>query len=258
MTAASPAMILDATTTAGGLVVHGLHKEYPTPAAPLVVLRSVSFSLSPGDTLAIVGPSGSGKSTLLNILGTLDRPTSGSVSLGGVDPFALPPAKLAHFRSGRVGFVFQDHHLLPQCTAIENVLIARMAVGRVTDEHARQAGELLRRVGLEGRATHLPGELSGGERQRVAVARALMNQPALLLADEPTGNLDSRTGMEVGELLKELSAQSNTILIVVTHSPALAAMFAKQMGMQDGILMECGTGVSPVFSRTDGRDARAT
>jgi lipoprotein-releasing system ATP-binding protein len=237
MTAASPAIApLSPTPTSAGLVVRDLHKEYPTPAAPLIVLRGVSFSLSGGDTLAIVGPSGSGKSTLLNILGTLDRPTSGSVSLGGIDPFSLSPAKLAHFRSERVGFVFQDHHLLPQCTAIENVLIARMAVGRVTEEHAQRAAELLRRVGLEGRTTHLPGELSGGERQRVAVARALMNQPTLLLADEPTGNLDARTGQEVGNLLKELSGLSGTILIVVTHSPTLAAMFAKQMGMQDGVL----------------------
>ncbi len=222
--------------TGAGLVVHNLQKEYPTPAAPLVVLRGVSFSLAGGDTLAIVGPSGSGKSTLLNILGTLDRPTAGSISLNGIDPFSYSPAKLARFRSERVGFVFQDHHLLPQCTAIENVLIASMAAGRVTEEHAKRAAELLRRVGLEGRTTHLPGELSGGERQRVAVARALMNQPKMLLADEPTGNLDARTGLEVGNLLKELSAQSSAILIVVTHSPTLAAMFAKQMGMQDGVL----------------------
>ncbi len=224
------------TATAEPLVVRDLRKEYPTPTEPLVVLSGVSFSLSPGDTLAIVGPSGSGKSTLLNILGTLDRPTSGSVTLGGADPFSLRPAELARFRGERVGFVFQDHHLLPQCTAIENVLIARMATGRVTAADADRAAELLRRVGLEGRTTHLPGELSGGERQRVAIARALMNRPALLLADEPTGNLDSHTGQEVGNLLKELTAQNHAILITVTHSPALAGMFAKQMRMGDGVL----------------------
>jgi lipoprotein-releasing system ATP-binding protein len=173
------------------LVVSDVWKEYPTPAEPLVVLRGVSFQVSPGQTLAIVGPSGSGKSTLLNILGTLDRPTRGSVRLGDVDPFVLGGGQLACYRSEKVGFIFQDHHLLPQCTAAENVMIARLAMGRVTDADAQRARDLLAMVGLSDRASHVPSELSGGERQRVAIARALMNGPQLLLCDEPTGNLDT-------------------------------------------------------------------
>jgi lipoprotein-releasing system ATP-binding protein len=219
-----------------GLCAQDLSKEYPTPTDPLVVLRDVSFSLSAGDRLAIIGPSGSGKSTLLNILGTLDQPTSGTVMLDGENPFALAPKKLARFRSEKIGFVFQDHHLLPQCTALENVLVAKLALGRVSQTDAQRASELLREVGLEGRATHLPAELSGGERQRVAIARALMNSPRLLLCDEPTGNLDTKSGAAVGELLTRLAGQTKAILIAVTHSPALAEMFPRKMGMVDGKL----------------------
>src|SRR5687767_7609168 len=169
------------------LQVFDLHKEYPTPAEPLVVLRGVTLNMSSGQTLAILGPSGSGKSTLLNILGTLDRPTRGAVRLGETDPFTLGATELAAFRAKRVGFLFQEHHLLPQCTALENVLLARLAVGRVDPEHVERADGLLERVGIANRKTHFPGELSGGERQRVAIARALMSHPALLLCDEPTG-----------------------------------------------------------------------
>ncbi|MDB5289325.1 MAG: lolD [Phycisphaerales bacterium] len=222
--------------TSPGLVIDNLTKEYPTPAEPLVVLRGVSFSLSSGDRLAIVGPSGSGKSTLLNILGTLDAPTAGAVTLSGVNPFVLSAKNLAKFRSTRVGFVFQDHHLLPQCNALENVLIARLATGSVNKSDADHAAELLKQVGLQDRATHLPAELSGGERQRVAIARALINSPQLLLCDEPTGNLDTRTGQSIGELLARLAAQSQAILVAVTHSPTFADMFPKKMGMVDGKL----------------------
>lgn len=220
-----------------GLRVTDLHKEYPTPGEPLVVLRGVTLSLSPGESVAVVGPSGSGKSTLLNILGTLDRPTRGQVRLDGVDPFALGVNDLARFRSERVGFIFQDHHLLPQCTATENVLIARLAVGKVTTEHAARAAELLRLVGLEDRATHLPAELSGGERQRVAIARALMNKPSLLLGDEPTGNLDPRTSRAVGELLQSVTDHAGAMLIVVTHSVALADALPRRAQMADGQLL---------------------
>ncbi|MDB5171717.1 MAG: lolD [Phycisphaerales bacterium] len=222
--------------TAAGLVIDNVTKEYPTPAEPLVVLRGVSFSLSPGDRVAVVGPSGSGKSTLLNILGTLDTPTAGTVTLAGVDPFRLSAKELAKFRSTRVGFVFQDHHLLPQCNALENVLIARLATGSVNKTDTDRAAELLKQVGLDDRATHLPAELSGGERQRVAIARALMNSPQLLLCDEPTGNLDTKTGQAVGDLLTRLAAQSRAILVTVTHSPTLAEMFPNKMGMVDGKL----------------------
>jgi ABC-type lipoprotein export system ATPase subunit/glycosyltransferase involved in cell wall biosynthesis len=219
------------------LVVSDVWKEYPTPGEPLVVLRGVSFQIEPGETLAIVGPSGSGKSTLLNILGTLDRPTRGTVRLGEVDPFVLGGGQLACYRSEKVGFIFQDHHLLPQCTAVENVLIAKLAAGRVNDADAKRARELLGMVGLADRASHLPSELSGGERQRVAIARALMNGPQLLLCDEPTGNLDTKASQAVGELLLRLAAETHAILITVTHSPTLAEMFGRQMRMTDGVLM---------------------
>jgi ABC-type lipoprotein export system ATPase subunit/glycosyltransferase involved in cell wall biosynthesis len=220
------------------LAVSGVWKEYPTPAEPLVVLRGVSLQMQRGETLAIVGPSGSGKSTLLNILGTLDRPTRGSVRLGEVDPFVLGAGELAHYRSGKIGFIFQDHHLLPQCTAAENVLIARLAAGRVSRADAARANELLNLVGLADRARHLPSELSGGERQRVAIARALMNRPELLLCDEPTGNLDQNNSHAVGELLIRLASETNAILITVTHSAALAEMFGRRMRMSDGVLTE--------------------
>ena len=223
---------------ARGLRVSDLWKEYPTPGEPLVVLRGVTLSLEPGDAVAVVGPSGSGKSTLLNILGTLDRPTRGGVRLDGADPFALGVNELARFRSERVGFIFQDHHLLPQCSAAENVLVARLAVGKVAKEHADRAAELLRLVGLEGRATHLPAELSGGERQRVAIARALMNRPSLLLCDEPTGNLDPKTSQSVGELLRGVTNQAGAMLVVVTHSTALAETMPRRVRMSEGQLVE--------------------
>jgi lipoprotein-releasing system ATP-binding protein len=219
-----------------GLRLADVHKEYPTPAEPLVVLRGVSLSLYPGESLAVVGPSGSGKSTLLNIIGTLDAPTRGSVTLDGVDPFALPPDELARFRSGRVGFVFQDHNLLPPCTALENVLLPRLAAAKVAPADKDRAADLLRQVGLADRAGHLPSQLSGGERQRVAIARAMMNAPAVLLCDEPTGNLDSKTAQTVADLLFALAKSSNAILIAVTHSAALAERFGRRARMRDGEL----------------------
>ena len=221
-----------------GLHVTDLHKGFPTPGEPLVVLRGVNLFLAPGDAVAVVGPSGSGKSTLLNILGTLDRPTRGQVRLDGADPFALDVNALAKFRAERVGFIFQDHHLLPQCTALENVLVARLASGKVETRHAERATELLRLVGLEGRATHVPSELSGGERQRVAIARALMNKPSLLLCDEPTGNLDPKTSQSVGELLRSVTAHAEAMLIVVTHSAALAETMPRRVRMDEGRLIE--------------------
>jgi lipoprotein-releasing system ATP-binding protein len=223
---------------AASLEIRDLSKAYPTPAEPLVVLRGVSFTLAPGEAVAVVGPSGSGKSTLLNILGTLDRPTSGTVRFGDVDPFALSAADLARFRSQRVGFVFQDHHLLPQCSATENVLMARLASQRVDGQAIDRAEQLLRQVGLESRKTHLPDELSGGERQRVSIARALMNKPSLLLCDEPTGNLDAAAGRAVADLIFSLSAQTNVILVVVTHSAELAQRFPRRLRMEDGALRE--------------------
>jgi lipoprotein-releasing system ATP-binding protein len=222
----------------GTLRAAGLSKSYPTPAGPLVVLRDVSLELAPGDSLAVIGPSGSGKSTLLNILGTLDRPTEGTVTLGEVSPFSLSASDLARFRAERIGFVFQDHHLLPQCTAVENVLLPRLALGKVRPDDEARALRLLERAGLAARASHLPSELSGGERQRVAVARALMNEPSLVLADEPTGNLDAKAADAAGDLLAEVTAEARAILIVVTHSDALASRFARRMRMSDGRLVD--------------------
>jgi lipoprotein-releasing system ATP-binding protein len=230
-----------AATSGRKLTVNHLAKEYPTPAEPLVVLKDVTLEMSAGDSLAIVGPSGSGKSTLLNILGTLDHPTSGTVRLNDIDPFSLSEKELAEFRSRNVGFVFQEHHLLPQCTALENVLLPRIASEKKADDAAEQrARDLMQRVGLANRMTHFPSELSGGERQRVAVARAMMNQPPLMLADEPTGNLDAANSAEIGKLLAEAAAQINAILIVVTHSAALAETFTRRLMMSQGRLVAGG------------------
>ena len=226
------------TTAEDGLVVEHLHKDYPTPAEPLRVLRGLSLRLTGGDSLAVVGPSGSGKTTLLNILGTLDTPTAGRVRLDGQDPFALPAAALAHFRARRVDFIFQDHHLLGQLTAQENVLVAALAAGRVGPDEDRRAAELLERVGLADRRRHFPAELSGGQRQRVAIARALMNRPSLLLADEPTGDLDGATGRVVAELLLDLARDHGAMLIVATHSTELAARMARRLRLAEGRLVD--------------------
>ena len=218
------------------LIVTDMTKEFPTRAESLVVLRGVSLELAAGKNLAILGPSGCGKSTLLHILGTLDRPTGGSVAIGGQNPFELDEPSLADFRNRRIGFVFQDHHLLPQCTVLENVLVPTIAGGGASKEIADRARMLLDRVGLAGRLDHRPAELSGGERQRVAVARALIHRPTLLLADEPTGNLDRTTGETVGRLMLDLQKAENTMLIVVTHSERLAAMLERRMVLDEGVL----------------------
>lgn len=220
------------------LVATGVSKDYPTRTGPLPVLRDVTLELSRGEALAVMGPSGSGKSTLLHMLGTLDRPTTGAIKLEGTDPFSLRERDLAAFRNRRIGFVFQDHHLLPQCSVLENVLVPtlvnRDTTPAETEAYARQ---LLERVGLGGRLDHRPAELSGGERQRVAVARALVLKPVLLLADEPTGNLDRTNAAAVGELLLELHRQENNILVVVTHSMELAKLFPRVAEVNDGALV---------------------
>lgn len=220
------------------LQVQNLCKEFPTPTEPLSVLRDVEFAMQPGESLVVMGPSGSGKSTLLHILGTLDKPTSGTVTLAGTNPFSLPERQLADFRNKHIGFIFQDHHLLPQCTVLENVLIPTLAGEGSPKESEAYAKELIERVGLTGRIDHRPSGLSGGERQRVAVARALIRKPALVLADEPTGNLDRNTAKVIGELLMELHKQENNILVVVTHSMELAQTFPKVMEMVDGKLVD--------------------
>jgi lipoprotein-releasing system ATP-binding protein len=218
------------------LIVDNVVKEYPTPAAPLRVLGGVSLRLQSGENVAILGPSGSGKSTLLHVIGGLEPPTSGTVSLNGEDPFALDESALAHFRNRNIGFIFQDHHLLPQLTVLENVLLPTIAEGKPDAAVIDRAKSLLDRVGLSDRLTHRPAELSGGERGRAAVARSLIRHPVLLLADEPTGNLDRRSAAVVGELLLELQRQENTMLIVVTHSLELAQMLSRSVELEDGVV----------------------
>jgi lipoprotein-releasing system ATP-binding protein len=218
------------------LRVNHLCKDYPTRSGPLSVLRDINFELAAGEALAVMGPSGSGKSTLLHILGTLDQPTSGSIDLDGSNPFALPERALADFRNRHIGFVFQDHYLLPQCSVLENVLIPTLAAHDGHEAANKWARELLERVGLSSRLDHRPAELSGGERQRVAIARALIHRPQLLLADEPTGNLDRRTAINVGQLLLDMHREEQTILVVVTHSSELARMLPALCEMVDGQL----------------------
>jgi lipoprotein-releasing system ATP-binding protein len=222
------------------LQVNQLSKDYPTRSGPLSVLRNISLELHRGEALAVMGPSGSGKSTLLHILGTLDQPTSGSVHIDGKDPFGLAERDLADFRNRHIGFAFQDHYLLPQCSVLENVLIPTLVGKDRMADTETWAKQLLERVGLSGRLEHRPAELSGGERQRVAVARALIRHPSILLADEPTGNLDRHSALAVGQLLLDLHRQEQTVLVVVTHSAELARSFPRQMDMVDGALQAAG------------------
>ena len=214
-------------------------KEYPTPRGPLTVLAGVSLSLQRGEAAAITGPSGSGKSTLLYIAGALEPPTSGTVTLDGADPYRLREPDLAAFRNRTIGFIFQDHCLLPQCSALENVLVPALVAGDRADYPTR-ARELLEQVGLADRLDHRPSELSGGERQRVALARALIRRPQLLLCDEPTGNLDEASAEMVAGLLLELHARQETMLIVVTHNAALAARFPKRYELRHANLHPAG------------------
>jgi ABC-type lipoprotein export system ATPase subunit len=208
--------------------------------SPLTVLDSVLLEVEKSESVAVVGPSGSGKSTLLNIIGTLDRPTSGEVKLDGRDLQGLNDLELATIRNREIGFVFQAHHLLPQCTLLENVLVPTLAgkERRATAQDEERARRLLQRVGLNERLAHRPGQLSGGERQRVAVVRALINQPKLLLADEPTGALDHESATRLGQLLVELNREEGVTLIVVTHSQELAGQMVRRLELRDGKLGE--------------------
>ena len=216
------------------LKVYDIYKNFGDETQPIEVLRGVSFEMTQGESLAITGPSGSGKSTLLHLIGTLECPSSGQIEINGEDPFGLSEPQLARFRNQGVGFVFQDHHLLPQYSVWENVLIPTMAFKNRNGDAEKRARELLERVGLAHRLNHRPAELSGGERQRVAVARALINQPSLILCDEPTGNLDRSTADEVSSLLFELHQSERNILIVVTHSLELASRFGRRFELEAG------------------------
>ena len=221
-------------------------KRYDAPgkAGALVVLNDISLDLTRGESLAIVGPSGSGKSTLLQIIGTLDRPTSGSVALDGQDLNGLDEIQIAAVRNRKIGFVFQSHFLLPQCTVLENVLVPTLACSdaALRDGAGERAERLLKRVGLGERKSHRPGELSGGERQRVAVVRALINQPKLLLADEPTGSLDHASAQQLGQLLLDLNREEGVTLIVVTHAQDLAQRMARVQELRDGRLVPSAGG----------------
>jgi lipoprotein-releasing system ATP-binding protein len=221
------------------LKVSGIGKSYPAPDGEVAVLSDVSLAFGPGDAAAIMGPSGSGKSTLLYILGALEPPTSGSVTLDGTDPFALPAKDLAAFRNKEVGFVFQDHCLLPQCSVVENVLVPTL-VGPADSGVESHARSLIDQVGLAHRVSHLPAQLSGGEKQRVALARALIRRPRLLLCDEPTGNLDRKSADGVSALLFSLQEKQNAILIVVTHSVELASRFPMRFELVDRRLQRVG------------------
>ena len=218
------------------LSVTNVSKQYPTRGEPLDVLQNVSLELTAGQNLAIIGPSGCGKSTLLHLLGTLDTPTSGKIELDGQDPFQLDEPGLADFRNQNIGFIFQEHHLLPQLSVLENVLVPALASGEPSAEILQRAHDLIQRVGLEDRIGHRPAELSGGEKERAAVARSLLHQPTLLLADEPTGNLDRTNAQQVAQLLLEIQQQEQTILIVVTHSNELAGQLQEQKTLDDGQL----------------------
>ena len=220
------------------LTVHQLGKYFGNGSGKVDVLRDISFSIDAGEALAIVGPSGSGKSTLLHCLGTLTPPSAGTVEIKGRNPFAFSEPELARFRNREIGFVFQDHHLLPQYSLLENVLIPALAFAEKNEGALDRALELVRAVQLEHRLDHRPSELSGGERQRVAVARALLNRPTLLLCDEPTGNLDYSTASVVADLLFELHRTEQNLLIVVTHSRELADRFPRRLELREGRCVE--------------------
>lgn len=216
-------------------------KTFPGPdgRASLTILRDVTLEIGAGESVGIIGPSGSGKSTVLNLLGTLDRPTAGRVSLDGRDLGSLDEVTLARIRNVDIGFIFQAHHLLPHCTVLENVLVPTLADRRPREAMAAaadRAQRLLRRVGLHERLHHRPGQLSGGERQRVAVVRALINQPRLLLADEPTGALDRVAARELGQLLAELNREEKVTLVMVTHALDLARQMHRVLELRDGQL----------------------
>jgi len=219
------------------LKVENISKDYPSPRGTLQILSEISFSLSRGEAASIMGPSGSGKSTLLYILGALEPASSGEVTLDGQNPFQLTPRQLAGFRNRHIGFVFQDHCLLPQCSVIENVLTPTL-ISENSADAAERARELIKQVGLQDRTDHRPAELSGGEKQRVALSRALIMKPKLLLCDEPTGNLDQKSADAVASLLVELQQRQETILVVVTHNQELAGRFPRQYQLRDQRLYE--------------------
>ena len=220
------------------LSARGLGKSYPTATGALEVLADLDVDIYPGELVAVVGESGTGKSTLLHLLGALDRPTAGTVTFRGEDVFAKGDEALAAFRNRAIGFVFQFHHLLPEFTALENVGMPALIAGGTFASADARARALLGQLGLGGRLTHRPSQLSGGEQQRVAVARALMNEPGLVLMDEPSGNLDVKTAETLHDELKRLSRDADQAFVVVTHNPALAALADRVLTLEGGQLVE--------------------
>ena len=219
------------------LTMHNVARSFPAPAPgqpELTILSAINLKIVSGTALAIRGPSGCGKSTLLYLAGTLDRPSSGNLEILGQNPWRLSARDLAAFRNQHIGFIFQDHQLLPQCSVLENVLLPSLAGFAPNGNLPARAEQLIERVGLAHRTHQRPGQLSGGERQRVAVCRALLQQPSLLLADEPTGNLDPHTASEIGSLLLEMAAENQTALLCVTHSDELAARFPHSLTLTSG------------------------
>jgi lipoprotein-releasing system ATP-binding protein len=224
------------------LEVRELYKSYGSGAAKVEVLKGIDLEVKAGDTIALVGPSGAGKSTLLHVMGTIDRPTSGTVRFGGDEIFKLSDQPLASFRNRSIGFVFQFHHLLPEFSALENVMMPLLIGGVKRSVAEGRSKELLGDVGLSHRITHRPGELSGGEQQRVAIARALVRSPRLLLADEPTGNLDMKTSEEVHSLLYSIQRSTGITLVIVTHNEHLAAGMGRIIRLVDGRIVEMTQG----------------
>lgn len=235
------------------VVIEDLHKSFQHMGRTLEVLKGIDLSIHPGQILSIVGPSGAGKSTLLHCIGTLDLPTSGRIVLAGEELTRMSSARLAAVRNREIGFVFQFHHLLPEFTALENVMMPGLIQGRSRKEMDKRARSLLQEVGLEERGTHRPGELSGGEQQRVAVARALALDPKLVLADEPTGNLDTQTSEAIHELFFQINKEHGTTIVVVTHNPAFAESMPRVVRMLDGRVVrdEAGTGSAGRSSAAD-------
>lgn len=218
------------------LKMQGVTRTFESPGGPISILKDVNLKVLSGTAVAIRGPSGCGKSTLLYLAGTLDQPTSGSIEILGENPWVLDSQRLASFRNQHLGFIFQDHQLLPQCSVLENVLLPTLAGFGSTADVKKRAEQLIERVGLSHRLHQRPGRLSGGERQRVAVCRALVHQPSLLLADEPTGNLDPQTANDIGSLLLEVASENDTALLCVTHSDELASRFPHSVTLSQGLL----------------------